>query len=287
MLLYLECCAVLLHFHADNHIQFLIFFRGLAVPHTIHGVFRVVCVFHIVACVVSVKLHVNAFLHEIFVKLVKHIIFSLQIDHWASCAFLVNQVECWHIGVVTHLGVIGAKRRGRVNYSRTVFCGHIVTRYHAECLVGHFHILIAAVLAAKHLVGMSLGIFVHPSCAVATHHHARLHPRHQLGIVQPKQVSTFHMVYHLVRHHLVAALEFWQLTFFHFAVGFQIRAYASLCQNHCFWLCRIWVICLYCHIVNSWVHTQRHVARQRPWCCGPSQEIRFAPLCPLCLWLCD
>ena len=134
---------------------------------------------------------------------------------------------------------------------------------------------------------MGSGIVVDILVAVLAHFLARLHPRHELLVVDAQEVGALHVVDDFPRATLGILVIGGQITLFHFLVGIKVGTQQVLGQDCRDGLARVGVVGLHGHIVNLRTHAQCNVRRQCPGCGGPSQEIGFAPLCPLCLRLRD
>ena len=92
VLLALERLALLLQLVAEHDVQVLGLLGSLLVPNAIHIKLRVVGVLHVVACVVSIQILVDASLHEVVVQLVEEVELTLEVNHWAGLALLINKV---------------------------------------------------------------------------------------------------------------------------------------------------------------------------------------------------
>ena len=93
MLFYLQGCSLLLHLHANLNVEvFCLGGPGLVIfPVDIE--FRFICVFHIVAFMLSVSLLIDARVDEVIVEFLCQVILALKVNHRACLALLAYEEE--------------------------------------------------------------------------------------------------------------------------------------------------------------------------------------------------
>ena len=107
---------------------------------------------------------------------------------------------------------------------------------------------------------------------------AWFHPRHQLLILVSNEFLTCIFSHNAIRHHLVAMLVCLHIGIL--ALGLEISVKARLGHDDGHLLVVIWIVCLYCHILDVWTYTECGIRRQSPWSCSPGRKIRLTPVCP-------
>ena len=90
MLLGLIGQPLLLQFHADDDVQVFGLLRGFLVPYPIDIKPWVIGIFHIVACMMTVEIHVDTAVYEVGIQLIYHIELALQVYHRAGLTLLIN-----------------------------------------------------------------------------------------------------------------------------------------------------------------------------------------------------
>ena len=222
MLLALESLALLLQFVAEYDIKVFSLLRSLLVPDAIHIKLWVVGILHVVACVMSVCLLVDASVHEVGIEVFDEIELTLQVNHWAGLALLINKVERWDVGILSHLGIIGTECRCDVNDTCTVIGSNVVAEDYAESLALHLDELIATILRSEHLLRMSSSIFCYESRCEEINLLAWLYPRKELLVVHAFEVGTLHVVDNAPRALLLLLVEWQEITFLALLVCLQI-----------------------------------------------------------------
>ena len=283
MLFNLQGGALLLHFHTYLDIQVFSLCCSCLVIFSVLVEFRLIRVLHVVARMLCIRFFVHTAFHEIHVKFIHEVVFSLKVNHRSGFTFLIYKEERRYFGVFSHLGVVGTECRGDMNDTCTVVGGDIVSGYHPESLAFHFHELVLAVFSVKHLLRMLFGIFLYIVSRETVEFHARFHPWHKLLIAHANEFLTLVSGHYLIRHHLVAMLVIlqWQLGTFRL----EICRKPVLSHDNHYLLVGIRVIGLNHAIGVSRTHTEGSVRRQSPWRCGPCGKVSLAPLSPLCLRL--
>ena len=117
--------------------------------------------------------------------------------------------------------------------TRTILCGHIVTRNHTERLVRCI---------------FPITFFIH------TH---RLHPWQELFVLHSHKVSTLVFANHLEGDKFVSGLIIFERQFCHLRI--EVHIHQCLGQYHGHLLARVGVIGLHRHIINLGAHTKCHV----------------------------
>ena len=222
MLLALESLALLLQLVAEYDVQVFCLFRSLLVPDTIHIKLWIVGILHVVACVMSVCLLVNASAYEVGIEVFDEIELTLEVNHWAGLTLLINKVERWDVGILSHLGIIGTECRCDVNDTCTVIGSNVVAEDYAESLAIHLYELIATILRSEHLLRMSSSIFCYESRCEEINLLAWLYPRKELLVVQAFEVCTLHVVDNAPWTLLFLLVEWQEITLLALLVGLQI-----------------------------------------------------------------
>ena len=194
VLLALECLTLLLQLVAEYDVQVFSLIRSLLVPNTIHIKLWVVGILHVVACVMSVCLLADASTYEVVIEVFDEIELTLQVNHWAGLALLINKVERWDVGILSHLGVISTECRCDVNDTSTVIGSNVVAEDYAESLAVHLNELIATILRSEYLLRMSCSIFCYESWSKGIYLLAWLYPWQELLVVHAFEVCTLHVV---------------------------------------------------------------------------------------------
>ena len=184
VLLNLESHALLFQLHADYHIQILVLLAGCFIPNATGIIFRRIRIFHIIARMMSIGCNIYTSLYEVGIQVVNAIIFSLQVDHRTRLALLVNQKQRRNMRVLSHFRVVGTKSWRNVHNARTIFCRHIIAQDNTKRLTRHFHIMLTTVSTVKAVLRMCLRKSLHKRSSKVVNLFTRLHPRHQLTIVQ-------------------------------------------------------------------------------------------------------
>ena len=235
----------------------------------------------------AVCLLVHASCHEVVVEFLYRVELTLEVNHRTCFALLINKVKSRDVGVLCHLGVISTEGRSDVYDTRTVVRSYVVAEDYAECLFLHLHKLVASVLRSKYLFRMSCCIFCYECGSEVVQFLARLHPRHELLVVQTLKLRTLHVVNHAPRAHLLVLVERQKVALLAFLVCLEVRTHERLSHNERHRLAVVEVVCLDGHIVNLRANAECHVRRQGPRSCGPCDKVRLAPLCPFCLRILD
>ena len=178
--------------------------------------------------------------------------------------------------IAGHLGVVSTERRSNVYDTRTVVRGYIVTCNYTECQFREFNELICAY--GKYLFGMCLCVFVYEVCRQVTHLFQGLHPRHELLVVHAYEVCTLQFGNDFVGDYLVARLIVGKCEFGTFCL--QVSVQTALCHYRRHRTCRIGVVGLYHHIVDSGTYAERGVRGKRPGRCCPRKEHGRSPCAP-------
>ncbi len=163
MLLALESLARLLQLIADYDVQVFSLIRSLLIPNTIHIKLWIVGILHVVACMMSVCLLVDASAYEVGIEVFDEIELPLEVNHRAGLALLINKVERRDVGILGYLGVISTECRSDMNDTGTIIGSNIVAEDDTESLAVHLNKLIATILRSKYLLRMSSSIFCNES----------------------------------------------------------------------------------------------------------------------------
>ena len=222
MLLTLESLARLLQLIAEYDVQVFCLIRSLLVPDTIHIKLWVVGILHVVACMMSVCLLVDASAYEVGIEVFDEIELTLEVNHWAGLALLINKVESWDVGILSHLGIIGTECRSDVNDTSTVIGSNIVAEDYTESLTLHLDELIATILRSEHLLRMSSSIFCYESRCEEINLLAWLYPWQELLVVHAFEVGTLHAVDNAPRALLLLLVEWQEIAFLALLVCLQI-----------------------------------------------------------------
>ena len=222
VLLALECLALQLQLVAEYDIQVFSLIRSLLVPNTIHIKLWVVGILHVVACVMSVCLLVDASVHEVDIEVLDEIELTLQVNHWTSLALLINKVKRRDVGILSHLGIISTKCRSDVNDTCTVIDSNVVAEDHAESLAIHLYELIATILRSEYLLRMSCCIFCNESWSESIYLLAWLYPWQKLLVVHAFEVGTLHVVDNTPWALLLLLVEWKEIALLALLVSLQI-----------------------------------------------------------------
>ena len=181
--------------------------------------------------------------YELFVHVFLYEVLTREIHHRTSIASLVDDEERGDSSVFCHLGVISTKGRCDMHDTRTILGGHIITWNDTESFVFFYH----------HLIVLQC---------------ARLHPRHQLLVVQAHEVCA-----------LASPKDFDRLLVaFLVLLCCKICRQACLCQNVDGFLFGVWILAFDSHIVNLWTNTERSVGWKCPRRGCPCEDVNRAPL---------
>ena len=142
----------------------------------------------------SVCLLVDASVHEVGIEVFDEIELTLQVNHWAGLTLLINKVEGWDVGILSHLGIIGTECRSNVHDTSTVIGSNIVAEDYTESLAIHLNELIATILRSEYLLRMSSSIFCNESWSKGIYLLAWLYPWQELLVVHAFEVGTLHVV---------------------------------------------------------------------------------------------
>ena len=194
VLLALESLALLLQFVAEYDVQVFSLLRSLLVPDAIHIKLWVVGILHVVACVMSICLLVDTSVHEVGIEVFDEIELTLEVNHWAGLALLINKVERWDVGILSYLGIISTECRSDMNDTSTIIGSNIVAEDDTESLAIHLNKLITTILRCKYLILMSRSIFCYESRCKEINLLAWLYPWKELLVVHAFEVSTLHVV---------------------------------------------------------------------------------------------
>ena len=222
VLLALESLALLLQLVAEYDVQVFSLIRSLLVPDAIHIKLWVVGILHVAACVMSICLLVDASVHEVGIEVFDEIELTLEVNHWAGLALLINKVESWDVGILSHLGIIGTECRSDVNDTCTVIGSNVVAEDYAESLTLHLDELIATILRSEHLLRMSSSIFCYESRCEEINLLAWLYPWQELLVVHAFEVGTLHVVDNAPRALLLLLVEWQEIAFLALLVCLQI-----------------------------------------------------------------
>ena len=208
--LYLEGFVVCLQVHTDRDIEcFVLVGKGI-----------VVCILHVAACIAVPQFEVDMILHEVSVKILNDVVFSLKIDYRALFACFVNHYDRRNTSLAGYQSIVGTEVWCNMNDTRSVLGGYIVARNYAECTVGEW----------------------------------RNHWQ-QLFVLHANEVRTLVVAYDTIRNNLIAGLVFVHRS--ELAFGFEICINTCRSHNSTYLLSVIAVICLHTYIVYLWTDTQR------------------------------
>ena len=232
VLLNLERRSLLFHLQTEHHIQVHILVGSFLIVLASLIVFGVVGVLDEVAAMLPITV-VHTELDKLLVHVVLHKVFTCEVHHWTGVASLVDDEEGRDACILCHLRVISTKGWSDVYDTCTILCGHIVTRNHTECFVFlHYHLVVLQ--------------------------STRLHPRHQLLVVQAHEVSAFSSPQNL-----------WLFLFAKLEICRQTR----LCQDVDGFLIRVRILSLDGHIVNLGAYTESRVGWKCPRRGCPCEDI--------------
>ena len=230
MLFYLQCSALLLHLHTYLDIQVFSLCRSRLVIFSVLVEFRLICVFHVVAFMFCISVTIHTAFHEIHVKFIYEVVFSLKVYHRSGLTFLIYKEERRYFGIFCHLGVIGAERRGDMNDTCSVVCCDIVSGYYPESLAFHFNEPVLTVFPVKHLLRMLFSVFLDIVSGEAVEFHARFHPWHKLPVAHSHEFLTLVSGHYLIWNHLVSMFVILQRQFGTF--WFEICSKPVLCHDN-------------------------------------------------------
>ena len=145
VLLCAESLALLLQLHAEHHVEVLSLVGSRLIPNAVGVELRVVSVLNIVACMMSIKILVNASVKEIVVEFLDSVELTLKVYHRACLALFINKVESRDVCILSHLGIVSTECRSDMHDTRTVVCSNIVAEDYAESLALHLNKLVATV----------------------------------------------------------------------------------------------------------------------------------------------
>ena len=170
----------------------------------------------------SVCLLVDTSVHEVDIEVFDEIELTLQVNHWAGLTLLINKVEGWDVGILSHLGIIGTECRSDVNDTCTVIGSNVVAEDYAESLAVHLNELIATILRSEYLLRMSSCIFCYESWSKGIYLLAWLYPWQELLVVQAFEVCTLHVVDNAPWALLLLLVEWQEIAFLALLVSLQI-----------------------------------------------------------------
>ena len=131
----------------------------------------------------SVCLLVDASVHEVGIEVFDEIELTLEVNHWAGLALLINKVERRDVGILGYLGVISTECRSDMNDTGTIIGSNVVAEDYAESLAIHLNELIATILRSEHLLWMSGSIFCNESWSKSIYLLAWFYPWQELLVV--------------------------------------------------------------------------------------------------------
>ncbi len=230
-----ERLALALEAEADVEVERLGRGGGLLVVLAVGVELRIVGVLHPAAGVFGI-LGCDAFAHEAFVELLGEVEFAREVHHGARLALAVDHEERRDACGAGHAGVVCTERRGDVHDARTVLCGHVVARDHAERLLRG----------------------VVPAAGVVALH--GFHPRQQL-LVADAHVGQFAARPCEPRRFVGGVF-----------LAAEVGVHEVFGQDDVLRLLRIGVEALELHVTDGRTYGQRRVRGQRPRGCGPCQE---------------
>ena len=149
---------------------------------TIYGELRIVGVLHPATLVVLICLGIDTLLKELLVELLHQIELTRKIHHRTCLATLVNHKQRGDSSLTCYEGIVGTKRRSDVYDTRTILHRYVVTRNHAERLVGCRY----------------------PVASLVELH--GLHPLNELLVVHTNELGTLPATYNLEGDEFVACL---------------------------------------------------------------------------------
>ena len=170
----------------------------------------------------SVCLLVNASAYEVVIEVFDEIELTLEVNHWAGLTLLINKVERWDVGILSHLGIIGTECRSDVYDTCTVIGSNIVAEDYAESLAVHLYELIATILRSEHLLRMSSCIFCNESWSKGINLLTWLYPWQELLVVHAFEVCTLHVVDNAPWALLLLLVEWQEITLLALLVCLQI-----------------------------------------------------------------
>ena len=161
MLLYLECLALFLHLYAEQHIEVHVLGGSLLVV-SVYIILRIVSVLNVLTLVLGIGILVNAEVIELGIHVLGHEVLASKVYHGTCIACLVDDEKAGDASILCHLGIVGTKGGCDVYDTSTILGGHIVTGDYAESII---------------LLHNRFTAF----------YSARLHPRHELLILDANQ----------------------------------------------------------------------------------------------------
>ena len=171
--------------------------------------------------------------------------------------------------------------------TRTVVGSHIVAEDNTESLALHLHKLVTTILRSKYFLRMSGCIVCDKLRSEQIHLLAWFHPWHELLVVHTLEFCTLHVVDDTPWALLLLLVERKKVALLALLVSLQVRAYQSLRHDKRHRLTIVEIVGLDGYIVNLRTHAESHVRWQSPRSSCPCDEVRFAPLRPLCLRILD
>ena len=200
---------------------------------------------------VAVALFVDTLCDKVIVEFIHYIVLTLQVYHRTCLTFLIYKEQARDMGILGHLRIVGTKSWCDMHDTGTILCGHIVTWNHTESLTLHFYELILTVLTHKNLLGMGFCVCLHIVGSICIKLGRRLHPRHQLLILQTYELFACIVAYNTIWNELLTFI-----IFRHFAVicdmtlWCQIGIQTAFCQNDSNLLGIVGIIGLHSDVVN-------------------------------------
>ena len=170
----------------------------------------------------SVCLLVDASAYEVGIEIFDKIELTLEVNHWAGLALLINKVESWDVGILGYLGIIGTECRSDVHDTGTVIGSNVVAEDDTESLAIHLNELIATILRSEHLLRMSSSIFCYESRCEEINLLAWLYPWQELLVVHAFEVGTLHVVDDTPRALLLLLVEWKEIALLALLVSLQI-----------------------------------------------------------------
>ena len=125
--LYLERHAARLQIHTDGDVKRLV----------LVGKSFVIRILDVASGVLVPQINIDIFIDKRLIKVVNDIILARKVYHRALVAFLVNQHNGRHAGLLGYESVVRTEIRSYVYNAGTVFCGDIIALDYAERSVFH------------------------------------------------------------------------------------------------------------------------------------------------------
>ena len=170
----------------------------------------------------SVCLLVDASAYEVGIEVFDEIELTLEVNHRAGLALLINKAERRDVGILGYLGVISTECRSDMNDTGTVIGSNIVAEDDAESLAVHLNKLIATILRSKYLLRMSSSIFCNELRRKGIYLLAWLYPWQELLVVHAFEVGTLHVVDNAPWALLLLLVEWKEIALLALLVSLQI-----------------------------------------------------------------